>query len=149
MLSARVLANAANGTELSRIEADASAMQIKEDLMPRTLLYLAMGFVALSFVGCSGQTPPANIEGGDAAASTTAPGGTFNRDYPCTIRTEAEYYASGPQQGSPPDGTFAAGTAVKVLRETGGYWLVESEAGATGYVDSQAVSDPATEGALP
>ncbi len=117
--------------------------------MPRTLLYLVLGFVALGFVGCSGQTPPANIESGDTATDATESAGTFNRDYPFTIRTEAEYYASGPQQGSPPDGTFAAGTAVKVLRETGGYWLVESEAGLTGYVDSQAVSDPATEGALP
>ncbi len=117
--------------------------------MPRNLLYLAVGVVALGFLGCSGQTPPANIEGGDAAAGASSSGGTFNPDFPFTIRQEAEYYASGPQQGSTPDGKFASGTAVKVLRETGGYWLVESEAGVTGYVDSQAVSDPATEGALP
>lgn len=115
--------------------------------MLRVLLRVAGCLIVAGFVGCSGQSPPANIEGGDSGASDS--GGSFDRDFPFVVRQEADFYKSGPQQGAPPDGTLPAGTAVKVLRQTGGYWLVESQAGVTGYVDSQSISDPATEGALP
>ncbi|MEX2112435.1 MAG: SH3 domain-containing protein [Pirellulales bacterium] len=115
--------------------------------MPRYVRFLASCLAALACVGCSGQSPPASIEG-DAAASS-ASGGSFDRNFPYVIRQDAEYYVAGPQQGSAPDGKFAAGTQVKVRRQTGGYWLVESADGVTGYVDSQSVSDPSTDGALP
>jgi hypothetical protein len=106
-----------------------------------------VGLLMLAFCwGCSGQSPPASIEEGEAAAS---PSGSFNRDYPHVISQEADYYASGPQQGAPPDGKFAAGTQVKVRRQTGGYWLVESTEGVSGYVDSQSVRDPTVKDALP
>ena len=102
--------------------------------------------ITAACLGCSGQSPPASIEGGEAAASSS---GSFNRDYPYVISQEADYYATGPQQGAPPDGKFAAGTQVKVRRQTGGYWLVESTDGVSGYVDSQSIRDPTVKDALP
>jgi hypothetical protein len=114
--------------------------------MSRQLRSIVGLLLVAACLGCSGQSPPASIEGGDAAAS---PSGSFNRDYPYVISQEADYYATGPQQGAPPDGKFAAGTQVKVRRQTGGYWLVESTDGVSGYVDSQSVRDPSVANALP
>ncbi len=111
--------------------------------MPRYFGFSASCLLVLACVGCSGQSPPASIEG-DAASSTSS--GTFDRNFPYVIRQDAEYYVAGPQQGSAPDGKFASGTQVQVRRQTGGYWLVESADGVIGYVDSQSVSDPTIDG---
>jgi hypothetical protein len=119
---------------------------IKEGVMSRQVLGIVALLVTAACLGCSGQSPPASIEGGDGAAASS---GTFNRDYPYVISQDADYYASGPQQGTPPDGKFTAGTQVKVRRQTGGYWLVESTEGVSGYVDSQSVRDPTVANALP
>ena len=50
------------------------------------------------------------------------------------ITAETEYYTTGPQQGRPPDGKFAAGTKVTVVEEAGSYVLVESEDWVKAYV---------------
>jgi hypothetical protein len=120
---------------------------IKEDLMSRELRSVVGLLMLVACVGCSGQAPPASIDASEAAAGSTS--GSFNRDYPYVIDQEADYYATGPQQGAPPDGKFAAGTQVKVRRQTGGYWLVESTDRVSGYVDSQSVRDPTVKNALP
>lgn len=114
--------------------------------MSRQLRSIVGLLLMAACLGCSGQSLPASIEGGEAGASSS---GTFNRDYPYVISQEADYYATGPQQGAPPDGKFATGTQVKVRRQTGGYWLVESTDGISGYVDSQSVRDPTVKDALP
>ena len=44
------------------------------------------------------------------------------------------YYLDGPQQGRNPDGTFAIGTRVKLIRDAGSYAQVESESGVIAFV---------------
>ena len=50
------------------------------------------------------------------------------------VTGDTEYYTTGPQQAQPPDGTFTAGTKVRLVEEAGGYSLVESQAGVRAYV---------------
>jgi hypothetical protein len=56
-----------------------------------------------------------------------------------TISVETEYYLGGPQQAQPPDGTFKAGTEVRLLAEGGSYCLVESEDGVVAWVAADAL----------
>jgi serpin B len=56
------------------------------------------------------------------------------------ITSESEYYTTGPQQGRPPDGTFPAGTKIRIVRDAGSYVLVRSESGVEAFVASDAVS---------
>ena len=55
------------------------------------------------------------------------------------VSIDAEYYTTGPQQGRPPDGKFAAGTKVSIVREAGSYALVRSEDGRQAYVASNVI----------
>ncbi len=83
--------------------------------------------------GCAkGTAEPA---GGDTPAA--APGEYFSH----VVKQETEYYTSGPQQGSPPDGKFPPGTKVNVRRRTGGYSLVKAQNGTEGYVSSDALEE--------
>ena len=50
-----------------------------------------------------------------------------------TISMETEYYLGGPQQAQPHDGTFKAGTKVRLLA-VGSYCVVETEDGVTAWV---------------
>ena len=52
------------------------------------------------------------------------------------VALETEYYKTGPQQMRPPDGKFAPGTKVRIVREAGSYIQVESETGVTAYVEA-------------
>ena len=84
--------------------------------------------------GCAkGTADPAS---GDAAPAA-APGEYFSH----VVKQETEYYTSGPQQGSPPDGKFPPGTKVNVRRRTGGYSLVKAQDGTEGYVSSDALEE--------
>jgi hypothetical protein len=56
------------------------------------------------------------------------------------LSTAAEYYLNGPQQASPPDGTFPAGTKVTLVRDAGSYSLVRSAAGVEAYVSNEAIA---------
>jgi len=47
---------------------------------------------------------------------------------------DEQYYLNGPQQARAPDGSFAKGTRVKLIRKDGSYSLVQSESGITAYV---------------
>jgi hypothetical protein len=53
-----------------------------------------------------------------AVAGCTAAGYTHR------ISADTEYYRDGPQQARPPDGTLAAGTTVRLVRDAGSYSLV-------------------------
>ena len=63
------------------------------------VLIVALGLTA---AGCSGAT------------------------YTHTVTVDTEYYRDGPQQARPADGTLAAGTMVRLVRESGSYSLVET-----------------------
>jgi hypothetical protein len=52
------------------------------------------------------------------------------------VHADSVYYTDGPQQSRPPDGTFKAGTKVKLVREAGSYSLVESAGGVAAYVST-------------
>lgn len=60
------------------------------------------------------------------------------------VTTATEYYTSGPEQGSPPDGTFQAGTKVAVLQWAGSYAQVRTADGIEAYVASEALAPLAT-----
>jgi hypothetical protein len=112
---------------------------IKEDLMSRYVFSSISLLVALTIMGCSEKnSPTAAIDGGesDFAIHVSEPE-TFGH----VIVEEVEYYTSSPAQGRPPDGKLAAGTKVRIRRNTGGYSLVKTPEGTEGYVDSDAVQD--------
>jgi uncharacterized protein YgiM (DUF1202 family) len=58
------------------------------------------------------------------------------------ISSDSVFYKTGPQQASPPDGTFKAGTRVEVIQKAGSYTLVRAEDGREGYVSSDAITVP-------
>lgn len=51
-----------------------------------------------------------------------------------TILKDISYFKIGPQQASPPDGTFASGTKVTIVTQSGSYALVQTDEGIKGYV---------------
>ena len=89
--------------------------------------------LALTMVGCL------DINTGDhddkpAPVEPARPGLTH------VVHVDSAYYTDGPQQSRPPDGTFKAGTKVKLVREAGSYSLVESQAGVRAYVSTGALA---------
>ena len=56
------------------------------------------------------------------------------KEFTHVITQDSEYYKNGPQQMTPPDGTFTAGTKVRLLSEAGSYSQVEAENGIVAYV---------------
>ena len=52
------------------------------------------------------------------------------------VHVDSVYYTTGPQQSRPPDGTFKAGTKVKIIRDAGSYSQVESDGGVTAFVST-------------
>ena len=91
------------------------------------------------FLGCSGggdaATPTNGGDTSDVPAGFTPAEEAFSH----TISVETEYYLGGPQQAQPPDGTFTAGTKVRLVEDAGSYCLVESEDGVRAYVAADAV----------
>ena len=77
--------------------------------------------LTLVLVGCNWSCAP---------VATAEPGLTH------VVHADSVYYTTGPQQSRPPDGTFKAGTKVKLVREAGSYSLVESEGGVAAYVST-------------
>ena len=55
------------------------------------------------------------------------------------LNTDAAFYLTGPQQGSPADGTLTQGTKVRILRTAGSYVQIETEAGLAAYVSGGAL----------
>lgn len=94
-------------------------------MKPLSIIALLVG-VLLALTGC--HKDPA------AAAATGSEAG-----YTHTLKTTVEYYATGPQQGRPPDGHLAGGTKVKLVEAAGSYSLIESASGKKGYVASDAL----------
>jgi hypothetical protein len=63
----------------------------------------------------------------------------MEREFTHEIIEDAVYYIVGPQQSTPPDGTFEKGTKVTVLQDGGSYAQVASEADVTAYVATGAL----------
>lgn len=55
------------------------------------------------------------------------------------LTRDEEYYKHGPQQASPPDGKFKAGTRVRLESDAGSYSYVTSEEGIYAAVASDAL----------
>ena len=55
------------------------------------------------------------------------------------VVSDTQYYANGPQQARPPDGTIVAGTKVFVTQENGSYVVVQTADGVTGHVSVDAI----------
>lgn len=89
--------------------------------------------LALLLVGCD-KSP------GPAPADKPAPVKPAQPALTHVVHVDCVYYTDGPQQARPPDGTFKAGTKVKLVREAGSYSLVESAAGVRAYVSTGALA---------
>ena len=59
------------------------------------------------------------------------------------ISHDTVFYKTGPEQATPPDGTFKAGTRIEVIQEAGSYTLVRAQDGTEGYISSAAINVPA------
>jgi hypothetical protein len=81
--------------------------------------------LALEITGCAGT--PASEQQAEPA-------------FTHVIATDTAYYLTGPQQASPPDGTFKAGTKVWLLREAGSYVRVRAENGTEAYVSRDSLA---------
>jgi len=122
------------------------------------LLLMSCAIFAVSTIGCDGPPPaetqnpeasepaqrdPSNDEpppqGQEEPASSDVSTTETGTEY--VMFMNAEYYKSGPQQGSPPDGQFPAGTNVRILQNAGSYTLVESSEGVQAYVASDAIGE--------
>ncbi|QDU64536.1 hypothetical protein Pan216_54260 [Planctomycetes bacterium Pan216] len=62
--------------------------------------------------------------------------------FPSVLPFATEYYTTGPQQGRPADGTFPAGTKVRIIEKFGSYVLVKSEGGTPAYIAADAAKQP-------
>ena len=96
------------------------------------LVYLIL--MVLTMGGCADsrrQEHPG--QDGDQDAKTSS--GAF-------INCDSVFYITGPQQATPPNGTFKAGTRIEVIQEAGSYTLVCAQDGRQGYVSSDAITVP-------
>lgn len=94
--------------------------------------------------GCADQTANSPQQSSDSMATTVADSssgtnGGSTASFTHVIANEVQYYTTGPQQGRPPDGAFASGTKVNIVRKAGSYALVKSEGGVEAYVAADAV----------
>jgi len=79
------------------------------------------------------DTTTASQKGADSKKSPA------KEDFTHEVIAASEYYTTGPQQGRPPDGTFAGGTKVVLISDAGSYSLVRSERGIQAYVATDAI----------
>jgi hypothetical protein len=112
--------------------------RIREESSMRILLVCSI----LLLSGCGAKPEAAAPDATDTGTAFTPPPAP-PESFPLVLTEEVEYYKTGPQQGQPPDGKFAAGTKVNVRRRTGSYSLVRTSDGVEGYVSSDAISEPA------
>lgn len=75
----------------------------------------------LSLASSSAQEPKEHKE--DHMQNKQVPQ-KLSEKYTHTVSIETPYYLEGPQQGTPPDGSFSAGTKLKLLQNMGSYSLV-------------------------
>jgi hypothetical protein len=59
--------------------------------------------------------------------------------YTHTVAIDTQYYRDGPQQARPADGTLTAGTRVRLVSESGSYYLVETPDRDQVYVASSSI----------
>ncbi len=130
-------------TSLNSAPGEEMLYVFREDEMSRYLVGSCCLGLAIVIAGCSGQaSPPASIEGtADADGSFESLSSSEPETFPQVITAQAEYYTSSPAQGRPPDGSFPAGTKVRIRRNTGSYSLVRSADGVEGYIRTESVAD--------
>jgi hypothetical protein len=109
--------------------------------MMKTLIYTPLLFVLTVALGCSQgsttPTPAAIPESNSNKQAEPAPKKSFTH----VVTGDSEYYVGGPQQASPPDGTFATGTKVRLIKNAGSYSIVESATGVQAYVSTDAIRE--------
>jgi NitT/TauT family transport system substrate-binding protein len=97
----------------------------------------------LASLGIIKQAPPAQacfVEFSPAAPDEPEePHDLPSAEWTHTLRAEALYYLGTPQQGRPPEGSFPAGTRVKVLKSDGSHAHVQAEDGTTAWVASDSL----------
>jgi NitT/TauT family transport system substrate-binding protein len=79
------------------------------------------------FVGFAPEQPP-------STQPTTAPS-----DWTHELTSDQPYYLTGPQQARPPEGTWKAGTKVKLEQASGSYSRVTAEDGTTAWVATDSI----------
>jgi NitT/TauT family transport system substrate-binding protein len=83
------------------------------------------------------QAPEACFVEFDSEPAPTPPPATApSTSFTHALTQDEPYYLTGPQQGRPPEGTFNAGTKVKLLESGGSYARVTAEDGTTAWVAS-------------
>jgi hypothetical protein len=92
------------------------------------------GGAVLWYFWPAGPIEPVAPPGGGDPADVQADFAPADEAFCHTIAVDTEYYLGGPQQAQPPDGTFKAGTKVRLLVEAGSYCVVETEDGVTAWV---------------
>jgi len=97
------------------------------------------GVVVWYFIPSGPAEPVTPTRGGDTGDVQTESTPPADETFTHTIAAETEYYLGGPQQAQPPDGTFKAGTKVKLVEEAVSYCVVESEDGVKAYVAADAL----------
>ncbi len=96
------------------------------------LVAVAAGLLPLA--ACSKRCENCSPHPATRPAESDASGGLDH-----VLATDAEFYRDSPAQGRPPDGTWKAGTRVKVLSRDGSYWRVQTEDGVDAHVSADAV----------
>lgn len=91
---------------------------------------LLLGAGSLSITGC---------------ASGGGSGGGDDRPFNAMITRDTPFFLDGPDQQTPPNGTFRRGTRVRLLSRHGSHVKVEAIGGTTGFVSAMAVG-PVDEG---
>ncbi|MEX0711474.1 MAG: serpin family protein [Pirellulales bacterium] len=93
--------------------------------------------VLLAFAGCSDTASvPASQK---AKRPRRAP--TVESAFTHLVAKDTEYYVDVPQQASPPDGRFKAGTQVRRIQASPQYWLVQDAAGNRVHVEPRNLTD--------
>ena len=98
------------------------------------------GFLAVAF--CCGCLLPGNFAGN--FSGNRAMGAEPPRDQPFAathvITAESPYYVTGPQQGLPPEGKLNTGTRVRLIKASGSFSQVKTDAGVVAFVASESLT---------
>lgn len=86
------------------------------------------------------KSPPAagdNTESEEVSQSEPA---ARAEEFTHVIAIDSAYYADGPQQSRPPDGTLKTGTRVRVIQNSGSYSVVRTADGIECYVSTGVIA---------
>ncbi|MCA9507191.1 MAG: hypothetical protein KC505_02070 [Myxococcales bacterium] len=103
-------------------------------LMKKKLFLLSTLFL----ISCNKEQNPQSIDSVYASMNkkSFSPG---EREFGYVVIADSAYYLDGPWQGRSPDGSIAAGTKVKLIKEVGSYQQVLDMQGKKFYISSNSV----------